>query len=105
MEAIVDVGAKGVEGNSTVRVALGACHLGATQTTGDLDLDALGPRAHRAGQCALHGPAEGDPILKLLGDRLRHQAGVELGALDLENVDLDLLVGDPVQVTAKLVHL
>jgi len=34
---------------------------------------------------------------------LRHEAGVELRALDLEDVDLDLLLRDPVQVAAKLV--
>ena len=105
VEAVVDVGAQRVQRDAAVGVALGARHLGAAQAAGDLDLDALGARAHGAGQRALHGAAEGDAVLQLLGDRLRHQARVELGALDLEDVDLDLLVGDAVQVTPQLVDL
>ena len=105
MEAVVDVGAQRVQRHATVGVALGARHLGAAQATGDLDLDALGAGAHGAGQRALHRAAEGDAVLQLLGDRLRHQARVELGALDLQDVDLDLLAGDPVQVAAQLVDL
>jgi hypothetical protein len=105
MEAVVDVGTQRVQRHAAVGVALGAGHLGAAQPSGHLDLDALGAGAHGAGQRALHGAAEGHPVLELLGDRLRHQARVELGALDLEDVDLDLLAGDPVQVAAKLIDL
>ncbi len=79
-------------------------HLGAAQATGHLDLHALGAGAHRAGERTLHRATEGHSVLELLGDRLRHQLGVELGALDLEDVDLDLLVGHAVQVTAQRVH-
>ena len=105
VEAVVDVRAQRVQRDATVRVALGAGHLGAAQATADLDLAALGARAHRAGQRALHRAAEGDAVLQLLGDRLRDELGVELGALDLEDVDLDLLLRDPVQVLAQGVDL
>ena len=91
VEAVVDVGAHRVQRHAAVGVGLGARHLGAAEAAGDLDLDALGAGAHRAGQRALHRAAEGDAVLQLLGDRLRDELRVELGALDLEDVDLDLL--------------
>ena len=90
--------------HAAVGVAFGAGHLGAAQAPGDLHLHALGAGAHRAGQRALHRAAERHAVLQLLGDRLRDQLRVELGALDLEDVDLDLLVGHPVQVAAQRVH-
>jgi hypothetical protein len=105
VEAVVDVGAQRVERHAAVGIALGASHLGAAEASGHLHADALGPRADRAGQRALHRAAEGNAVLELLGDRLRHQPGVELRALDLEDVDLDLLARDPVQVTPQLVDL
>ena len=103
MEAVVDVRAQRVQRHAAVRVALGARHLRATEATGDLNLDALGAGPHRARERALHRAAEGDTVLQLLGDRLRDEARVELGALDLKDVDLDLLAGDLVQVAAQLV--
>src|SRR5205085_9453548 len=88
VEAVVDVGAHGVERHAAVRVALGAGHLGAAQAPGDLHLAALGTGAHRTGERALHRPAERHAVLELLGDRLRDELRVELGTLDLEDVDL-----------------
>jgi len=90
--------------HATVRVAFGAGHLGAAQAPGHLHLDALGARAHRARERALHRAAEGHAVLQLLGDRLRHQRRVELGALDLEDVHLDLLVRHLVQIATQRVH-
>jgi hypothetical protein len=90
-----------VQRDATVRIAFGARHLGATEASGDLDLDALRPGAHRAGERALHGATEGDAVLELLGDRLRDELRVELGALDLEDVDLDLLLGNAVQIAPQ----
>src|ERR1019366_476938 len=104
VEAVVDVRAHGVQWHPSVRVAFRAGHLGTAEAPGDLDLHALGARAHGAGQGALHRAAEGHPVLQLLGDRLGHELGVELRALDLEDVDLDLLFGHAVQVAAQRVH-
>ena len=105
VEAVVNVRAQRVQRHATVGIALGARHLGATQASGALHLDALGAGADRAGQRALHRAPERNSVLELLGDRLRDQPRVELGALDLEDVDLDLLAGDPVKVTSKLIDL
>src|SRR5205085_9424831 len=104
-EAVVDVGAQGVQRHPSVRVALRARHLGATEAAGDLDADALRPGAHRRGQGPLHRAAEGDPVLELLGDRLSDQLRVQLGALDLADVHLHGLAGELVQVAAQGVHL
>jgi hypothetical protein len=94
-----------VERHATVGVALGARHLRAAQTAGHLDLHALRPRAHRRGESALHRATEGHPVLKLLGNRLGHQVRVELGPLDLEDVDLHGLPGHPVELLAERIHL
>ena len=91
--------------DAPVGVGLGAGHLGAAEASGNLNLDALGAGAHRARQRALHRATEGDTVLQLLGDRLRDELRVELGALDLEDVDLDLLAGDAVEILAQRVHL
>ena len=104
-EAVVDVGAQGVERHAAVRVALGPRHLGAAEAAGDLDLHALRAGAHRRGQRALHRAPEGDAVLELLGDRLGDQLRVELRALDLADVDLDRLLGELVEVAAKRVDL
>src|SRR6185437_11195420 len=100
VEAVVDVGAQRVQGNTTVGVGLRAGHLSAAEAAADLDLAALGARAHGARQGALHRAPEGDAILQLLRDRLRDELGVELRSLDLEDVDLDRLAGDPVKIAA-----
>src|SRR5439155_9681073 len=52
VEAVVDVGAQRVERDAAVGVTLGARHLGAAQPARDLDLHALGTRAHGRGQRA-----------------------------------------------------
>ena len=48
------------------------------------------PGAHRRGDRLLHGAAERHALLELLGDVLGHELGVEVGALDLLDVELDL---------------
>src|SRR3954453_8108867 len=105
VKAVVDVGAQRVQRDAAVGVALGACHLGAAQAPRDLPLAALRARSHGARERALHRAAERDAVLQLLGDRLRDELGVELGALDLEDVDLDLLARHPVEVLAEGVDL
>src|SRR3546814_11747089 len=78
--AVVDVRAQRVQRDATVRVHLGARHLGATEATADLDLAALGARAHRAGERALHRTTERDTVLKLFGDRLRDRKSTRLNS-------------------------
>src|SRR5207248_8301444 len=67
VEAVVDVGAQGVQRHAAVGVALGARHLRAAEAAGHLDADALGAGTHRRGERALHRAAEGHTVLELLG--------------------------------------
>src|SRR4029453_13258147 len=68
VEAVVDVGAKRVQRDAPVGVALGPSHLGAPHPSGDLDLHPLRAGAHRRRQGALHRAPERDPVLELLAD-------------------------------------
>ena len=89
-EAVVDVGAEGVQRHPALAVPLGAGHLGAAEATRALHPDAEGAGLLGVLHGALHGPAEGDAAGELVGDALRDQRRVELGLLDLLDVELDL---------------
>jgi hypothetical protein len=53
----------------------------------------------------LHGAAEGDPALELLGDVLGHQLGVGFRLADLDDVQVNLAVRHGRQVLAQLVDV
>src|SRR5699024_3190636 len=86
-------------------VARGTGHLGAAETTGALDPDALGAGTQRGLQALAHGATEGDAGSQLLGDPLGDELGLDLGVLDLEDVQLDLLAGELLELTADAVRL
>src|SRR5207302_7357040 len=77
----------------------------AAETAADFDPHALGAEAHAALQRALHGAAEGDAALELLGDVLGHQLGVGLGLAHLDDVQVDLAIGHGGDVLAQLVDV
>src|SRR5215216_1075104 len=104
-EAVVDVGADRVQRDAALGVGLGATHLAAAQPARARDLDAVRAGADRGGERALHRAAEGHAVRQLLGDRLGDELRVELGPLDLVDVDVDVLVRECVQVAAQRVHL
>src|SRR5215471_4792702 len=87
-EAVIDVGAQGMERNAPLAVPLGARDLDTVQPSRAHDLDALGAEAHRVLHGALHRAAEHDALLELLGDRVGDQLGVDLGLADLLDVDV-----------------
>src|SRR6476661_239591 len=105
VEAVVDVGTQRVQRDAALAVELGARHLGAVEAARALDPDALGTRAHRG----LHGLAHRAPELhaaaELLGDTLGDQLSVDLGVLDLEDVQLHLLAGELLELGADAVGL
>src|SRR5690606_7896252 len=68
--AEIDVGAERVQRNAAFAIPLGAGDFRATQTAGDVDTDADGTETQRRLHGALHGAAERDAALELLGDRL-----------------------------------
>jgi hypothetical protein len=54
------------------------------------EADAFGTEFHGGLQGALHGAAEGNPALKLDGDLLGNELGVEFRLADFDDVDFDL---------------
>src|SRR5215207_8816159 len=105
-EAVVDVGAQRVPRHAALEVALGACHLAATQAAGALHLDALRAGLLSVLHGALHRPPEGHAGRQLVGHALGDQRRVELGLLDLLDVELDLgIAGDLGQAGAQPVGL
>src|SRR3954469_2890376 len=104
-EAVVDVGADRVQRDAALGVRLRTAHLGAARPPAALHLDPLRSGADRGGERALHRAAEAHAVLELLGDRLRDELRVELGPLDLVDVDVHGLVGHAVDVLAERVDL
>src|SRR5690349_8857223 len=105
VEAVVDVGAEGVQGHAALAVELRARHLGAVETTRALDPDALGTGAHRGLHRLAHGATELHTARELLGDTLGDQLRVDLGVLDLEDVQLHLLAGELLELATDAVGL
>src|SRR5690606_6794994 len=105
VEAVVDVRAQRVQGHAALAVELAAAHLGATEAARALHTDALGTGALRGLDALAHRTAEGDAARELLGDALRDELGVDLGVLDLEDVELHLLARELLELTADAVRL
>ncbi len=98
-------------------VELGAAHLGAAETAGELDADTLGASAHGILLSLTHRAAEGHAVRqllgdalgyelghavrKLLGDALSDELGVDRRVLDFEDVELDLLAGELLELCAN----
>src|SRR5699024_2091847 len=80
-------------------------HLGAAETAGALDLDALGAGTLRGLHALAHRPTERHARGELLGDALGHELSVGLGVLHLEDVQLDLLAGELLELAAQPVGL
>ena len=104
-QRVVDVGTEGVQWNAAFLVVLAAGNLCAVHTASDVDLDALSPEAHGARNGHLDGTAVADARFDLACDTLSHQARVQFGALDFENVDLHILASQLLQFFTELVHL
>src|SRR3546814_12060405 len=80
-EAVIDVGAQGMQRHAAFAIPLRTRDLGAVEAAGDVDLDAQRAQAHRVADDALHRAAAHDAALELLRDRLGDQLPVELGPI------------------------
>ena len=100
---VVDVGAQRVQRHTTLVITLDARDFGAAQTAAALDLDPLRAHAHRALHRALHGAAERDALRELARDVVGDELRVELGTLDLLDVDADFLARQMRELVAQLV--
>src|SRR6185437_866765 len=86
-DAVIDVGAQGVQRHAAFAVPLKPRDLGAAETAGAVDANALGAQTHRRLHGAFHGAAEGDAAFELLGDGIGHQRRIDLGLAHLDDVD------------------
>src|SRR3546814_8493740 len=59
-EAVIDVGAQGMQRHAAFAIPLRTRDLGAVEAAGDVDLDAQRAQAHRVADGALHRAAEHD---------------------------------------------
>src|SRR5262245_15836215 len=105
VEAVVDVGPQRVQRDPALAVELRARHLRAAEPTRALDPDALGTGPHRGLHRLAHRATELHAARQLLGHALRNQLGVQLGVLDLEDVELHLLAGELLEVAAQSLGL
>src|ERR1700723_56567 len=103
--AVIDIGAQGVQRHATFAIPLHPRDFGAAEPARAVDTNALGAEAHRRLHRALHGAAERDAALELLGDRFGDQRGVELRLADFDDVDDDVGVGDVGNALAQLVDI
>ncbi len=94
-----------MERHPALAVPLAASHFGATETTGGLHPHPLGPGLEGGLHRPLQGTAERHPALELIGDGTRQQLGVGLGVLHLDDIDLDLPLGELLQGGAQAIHL
>ena len=99
---VVDVGAQRVQRHLAVVVLLGPRDFGAAETTRDHDLHAARAGLHGPHDRLLHGAAKGDALLELVDDVLPDQTRVELGMLDLDDVDLHVLLGQALEALADV---
>src|SRR3954470_24130568 len=100
---VVDVGAERVKRHASLVIAFDARDFSAAQSSTTLDLDALRAHAHRALHRALHGAAEGDTLRELARDVVGHELRIELGTLDLFDVDVDFLARQVGKLVTQLV--
>src|SRR6202166_336070 len=89
---VIDVGAQRMQRHAAFAIPFHPRDFGAAET-------------HRRLHRALHGAAERDAALELLGDRFGDQGGVELGLADLDDVDDDVGGGDVGNPLAQLVDV
>src|SRR5215212_8348406 len=92
-----------MQGNSALVVALDTRDFSAAQSAATFDLDALRAHTHRALHRALHGATERNTLRELARDVVRHELRLELGTLDLFDVDADFLAREMRELVAQLV--
>jgi hypothetical protein len=103
-EAVVDIGAQGMQRDFALAILLAAGHLRSGQTAGTHHADAAHAQFHGAQHGLAHGALIGDTLLDLLRNGFGHQLRVDVGVADLLNADMDLLFGQFLQFGPQVVH-
>src|SRR5690606_3207720 len=86
-DGIINVGAQSVQRHTSFHVALDARHVRTAQTTGALDLNALGSGLNRLTDGLLHRATERHATLQLLLDAVSENLGFQVRLLDFEHVE------------------
>src|SRR4030088_1593059 len=102
---VIEVGAQRVRRHAAFAIPFHARDFGAAETARAVDTNAFGAETHRRLHRALHGAAECDAPLELLGDRLGDQGGVEFRLADFNDVDGDVGSRDIGNALAQLVDV
>ena len=103
--AVIDVGPERMEGHPALAIPLGTGDFGAAEASGAIDADAFGTKPHGRLNDALHGPADGNPALHLLGDVFGHQLGLDLGLADFDDVQVRLRPGHIRNLAPKILDI
>ncbi|MPM22787.1 hypothetical protein SDC9_69245 [bioreactor metagenome] len=103
--SIVNISTECMQRGTTLFVKLPSCHLGSAQTTTDKYLDTLSTHSHGRCHCHFYGTTVGNTTLYLTGDIVCNNICVNLRPLNFENVDLNLFVGDFLQLLLQFVYL
>src|SRR4029077_8206890 len=104
-DAVIDVGAQGVQRHAALAIPLHARDFGTAETAGAIDADAAGAEPHGRLHGALHGAAESDAALELLRDRFSDELRIEFGLADFDDVDHDIAVGELGDMAAQLLDV
>src|ERR1700722_5400214 len=104
-DAIIDVGAQGMQRHAAFAIPLHPRDFGAAETARAVDADTLGAPPQRRLHGALLRAAERHTALELLRNRFGDQRGVKLGLADLDDVDDDVGGRDIGDALAQLVDV
>src|SRR5208283_4328952 len=104
-EAVVDIGAQGVQRQLPLQIPLAAGDFRAVQPPGHAHLDALAAEALRALDGLAHGAPESHALFELQRDRLAHELGVHLRFVHFLDIDEDFALGLGCQFLLELFDL
>src|SRR5262245_65523970 len=91
-----------MQGYAALAIPFDASNFGAAEPTRAIDADAKRSQPQRRLHGPLHGTAESDATLELLGNGLRHQGGIDLGLSHLDDVEMHFRRGQLCQFAAQL---
>ncbi len=103
--AEIDVGAQRVQRHAAFAVPLRTRDFRAAETAGDVDTDADSAGAQCRLNRALHGAAECNAALELLGDVLSDQHGVGVGLAHFEEVQVNFRLRVARELAAQLLDV
>jgi hypothetical protein len=104
-ETIVDVLAERVQRHAALTLPLATRDVRTAETAGALNTNALGTERHGHFHSLLHGATERDAAFELEGDVLSDELSLDLGLLDLLDVEEDLLARELRELVLDLLDL